>query len=105
MSPRKSKAALAAEEVARRKALNRDARNRALRTFLQGLAIDVGVAVAFAVYDALQADQPDYRLLGLTLIKTVLTTIASFVMRRFADGSRLVPTPLPPEDPGEPDAN
>jgi hypothetical protein len=83
-------------------ALSRDARNRALRTFLQGLALDVAVAVSMVVYDAVQSAQPDYRLLLLTLAKTVLQTGASYVMRRLVDPSR-VPTPLPPADPGEPD--
>lgn len=82
-------------------ALAKDARNRALRTFLQGLAIDVAVAVAVVVYDALRTDQPDYRLLGLSVARTVLQTAASYVMRRFADGSRL-PTPLPPDPQVEP---
>lgn len=82
--------------------LTADARNRALRSFIQGLAVDVGVAVAFVVYDATSSDEPDYRLLWATLIKTALQTAAAYVMRRFVDPSR-VPTPLPPNPPGEPD--
>lgn len=82
--------------------LERDARNRALRTFLQGLALDVLVAVCLVVYDAVQTEHPDYRLLLATVIKTGMATAASYVMRRFMDRSK-VPTPLPPGDPGEPD--
>lgn len=83
-------------------ALNKDARNRAWRTIIQGLAIDVGVAVALVVYDGVQSESPDYRLLGLSVVRTGLQASASFVMRRFVDASR-VPTPLPPNPPGEPD--
>jgi hypothetical protein len=82
--------------------LERDARNRAVRTFLQGLALDVGVAVALVVYDVTNDDQPDYRLMLATIGKTVLMTAAAFVMRLKLDPSR-IPTPLPPDPPGEPD--
>lgn len=85
-------------------ALNNDARNRALRTFLQGLGIDLAVALAALVLA--NADEITNRAaliaLGVTAGKTVATTIASYVMRRFLDPSR-VPTPLPPANPGEPD--
>lgn len=81
--------------------LARDARNRALRTFLQGLGIDILVAVSMLVYDALNDDQPNYRLLLATAAKTVLQTIAAYLMRLKLDPSR-VPTPLPPDPPGEP---
>lgn len=83
-------------------ALNRDAKNRAWRTIIQGLAVDVVVAVALVTYDVTSAEDPDYRLLLGTLTKTVLQTTASYVMRRFVDPSR-IPTPLPPDPPGEPD--
>lgn len=62
---------------------NADARSRALRTFLQGLALDVLLAVCLVVYEAMTAAEPDWRLLLLTLAKTVLTTAAAYVMRRF----------------------
>lgn len=64
------------------KAPEADARNRALRTFLQGLAVDVLLAVCLVAYDALQSDAPDWRLLLLTLLKTALMTAASYVMRK-----------------------
>ena len=79
-------------------ALNQDARNRALRSFLQGLAIDVAVAVCLVLttvlIDANGWDEIEWSLLGFSLAKTVAQTIAAFVMRRFLDKSR-VPTPLP----------
>jgi hypothetical protein len=84
--------------------LARDARNRAVRSFLQGLALDVLVAVALVVRDATNGNDGgvDYRLLGLSLAKTVLQSCASYVMRRLVDPSA-VPTPLPPAEAGEPD--
>ena len=77
--------------------LNQDARNRALRTFVQGLAIDLAVAVAGLVLTNVDqiTDRAALSLFGLALVKTVLTTAASYVMRRFVDQSA-VPTPLPP---------
>lgn len=82
--------------------LERDARNRALRTFLAGLAIDLAVAVALLVQDSVQEPNADWRVLGASLVRTVLQTTAAYVLRRFIDPSR-VPTPLPPNPPGEPD--
>lgn len=61
-----------------------DARNRALRTFLQGLAIDVLLAVCLVVYQGLESESVDYRLLLLTLLKTALMTAASYVMRKLS---------------------
>lgn len=86
--------------------LANDARNRALRTFLQGLAIDLAVAIAafaLANVDSI-TDKQGLILAATTLGKTVVTTIAAYVMRRYLDGSSL-PTPLPPADPGEPDVD
>lgn len=79
------------------KALAADAKNRAVRTFLQGLAIDLGVAVAALVLANVDkiTSREGLILFGITLAKTVVTTVASYVMRRFVDGSS-VPTPLPP---------
>ena len=77
--------------------LAQDAKNRALRTFVQGLAIDLAVAVAGLVLTNIDqlTDQAALGLFAVALVKTVLTTIASYVMRRFVDQSA-VPTPLPP---------
>lgn len=83
--------------------LARDARNRALRTFVVGLAIDLAVAVSLLVVAATSTDQVDWRLLGVSVLRTVVQTSGAYVLRRFADSSAL-PTPLPPADPGEPDA-
>lgn len=60
-----------------------DARNRALRTFLQGLGVDLLLAICLVASEAMTAAQPDWRLLLLTLAKTAVTTAASYVMRRY----------------------
>ena len=83
-----------------------DARNRAWRTLLQGLATDVLVAIAAALLawlpDADITSREAWTVIGVTLAKTALTAAASWVMRAKLDASGL-PTPLPPADPGEPD--
>lgn len=59
----------------------RDAKQRAWRTMLQGLLLDVLVAVALVVYEAMAVAEPDWRLLLLSLLKTGLMAAASYVMR------------------------
>lgn len=87
------------------RALSRDARNRALRSLLQGLVIDVLVAVALVVYTVTTSPDPVvWNLLAASVARTVAQSMASFVMRRFADPSGL-PTPLPPEPGGEPNVD
>lgn len=56
--------------------------NAPFRTVVQGVATDVGVAVAFVVYDSLNSGATDYRLLFLSVLKTALMTGASYVMKR-----------------------
>lgn len=83
--------------------LTADAKNRAARTFLQGLAVDVAVALCSLVLISIDdiSTRQGLIVLGVAAIKTVLTTVASYVMRRYADGSML-PTPLPPAVAGLP---
>ncbi len=85
--------------MGRHTALAADAQNRALRTFLQGMGIDVLVAVCVLVLASTDAisDKAGLITFGIALVKTVATSAASYVMRRFADKSR-IPTPLPPAD-------
>ena len=79
--------------------IERDARNRAARTFVQGLAIDVAVALALIVTTVLSSAQGwediEWSIVGFLVAKTIAVTAASYVMRRFLDGSS-VPTPEPP---------
>ena len=82
-----------------------DATNRAWRTLAVNLAADLAVALALVLTTALNEANDwsdlEWNLLGFTLAKTVVTTIGSYVLRRFLDPSHF-PTPLPPEFPGEP---
>lgn len=79
-------------------ALSEDATNRSIRTIWQGLGIDVLVAVALLVVniltDANGWSDLDWKIIGFSLMKTVLMAGAAFVMRRFMDPSK-IPTPLP----------
>ncbi len=85
-----------------------DAKNRSWRTFLQGLGADVAVALATGLLlwlpDADISSKEAWIILATTLSKTVLTAVASFVMRYKMDGSAL-PTPLPPDPQVEPAEN
>lgn len=81
-------------------ALKTDAGNRAVRTFWQGLAIDVGVGVAVLAYSVASDPSPlAWAAVGASFARTIVQSGASYVMRRFLDRSR-VPTPLPPGDAG-----
>jgi hypothetical protein len=85
--------------------LEADARNRALRVLLTNLAIDVGVAVALtlsvALADAQEWSDLQWKLLSMSLAKSVSAAIGSYLLRRVVDPSR-IPTPLPPSPPGPP---
>ena len=78
--------------------LTLDARNRALRTLLVNLVIDVLTAVGLTVNEALNTsgDDVDWRLMLALILKTVAASVGSFVLRRFGDPSN-VWTPLPPD--------
>lgn len=69
-----------------------DARQRAFRTFLQGLALDVGaalVAVLAVQLGAVEWTQAWWLGLAALAGKTVLTTVVSYVSRKV-----LPPAPL-----------
>lgn len=53
-----------------------------IRTLVQGIAIDVLVALCLVVVEATQGDTVDWRLLVALLLKTVVYTIASGIMKR-----------------------
>ncbi len=85
-------------------ALTTDARNRALRTFLQGLASDVLAAVILLVLPVFTNAQGwqdvDWKILGFLLAKTVVVTALSYVMRTWLD--KRPDALLPPVNPGAP---
>lgn len=89
------------------KARAADARNRALRTFLQGLGYAVLAAIVMVLLpvftDAHGWGDFQWKVLSFALVQAVGMTVLSYVMRKVLDPSG-VPTPLPPADPGPPEA-
>ena len=83
-----------------------DAKNRAVRTVWQSVALDLAVAVAVAVLawlpDADLSSRTAWLILATAVAKGLLQAAAAFVMRYKIDPSP-IPTPLPPSDPGQPD--
>lgn len=87
------------------KALLPDAKNRSLRTFLTGLAIDVatGIALVLLTYfaDKNSWGTIEWAILSFSVFKSVVQALAAFILRRFLDPSKF-PTPLPPDPQVEP---
>jgi uncharacterized membrane protein YcjF (UPF0283 family) len=81
-----------------------DAKNRAFRTFLQGLAIDLLVALAMLLATVFIAANSWSELEWYTILfsvgKTIVMTVAAFIMRRFVDQPGSIA--LPPNPPGQP---
>ncbi|WIM97713.1 hypothetical protein ACTOB_001261 [Actinoplanes oblitus] len=68
-----------------------DARNRAFRTFVQGLGVDLAVAVVLALAASagdLAWTRAYWATVGTLLAKTALTTAAAYVMRIYAPPAR-----------------
>jgi hypothetical protein len=90
---------MAFQPGAPRPSLADDAGNRALRTFLQALAVDVLLALALVLYNTFEQANSwgsfDWSVLGFLAVKTVVVSAASYFMRRVLDPSGF-PTPLPP---------
>lgn len=82
-----------------------DAANRAFRTLYQQLVVDVVLAVVLVLAPIVnKADgfgDFEWKAMAFLVVKTILSTLFAYLMRRFLDPSG-VPTPLPPVDPGEP---
>lgn len=81
-------------------ALSEDARNRALRTFLQGLVIAVATA-AWQFVQTVWVNQTgwsdfNWKVQGLALLNACAMAAAAYIMRRFVDPNAKIPTPLPP---------
>ncbi len=58
-----------------------DAKNRAMRTLVQGLLLDVMLASAGTAYVVLTGDKFGWVMLATAVGKTALTTVVSYVMR------------------------
>ena len=86
--------------------LSHDARNRALRTFLQGLTFTFAAALVVSLLSAVSsaASWSEFGgvLVGFAFFQSIVVSVLSWVMRAVLDRSSL-PTPLPPANPGEPD--
>lgn len=63
-----------------------DARNRALRTLLQGLVFDVAAAATLVLFTAFSSAQAwtdlQWTIIGFTLLKSVVVSGMSYLMRR-----------------------
>ena len=83
-----------------------DARNRAIRTLLQGLGFSVVAALVVSLLEAVTTAtswvELGATLIGFSFFQSVAVAGLSWVMRTYLDRSKLR-TPLPPADPGEPD--
>lgn len=81
--------------------LKADARNRALRTFVQGLVVSVGAALVVTLLTAIGSAHSwgefAAALVAFSFFQSVATSALSWVMRSYLDRSH-VPTPLPPTD-------
>jgi hypothetical protein len=87
--------------------LKADAANRSVRVFLQGLGFAVLAAIVMVLYPVFSGAHSwgdlDWSLIGFALIQAAGTSALAYFMRTVLDPSGF-PTPLPPADPGEPDA-
>jgi hypothetical protein len=85
--------------------VEKDARNRAFRTLLQGLAFDVGAALAIVLYTAFVAAEGwgdiQWALLGFTLAKTFTVSALSYLMRTVFRTVAPPPAPVQPPSPSE----
>lgn len=85
--------------------LRTDATNRGWRSFLQGLGIDVVVAVALVLSTFWVGvngwGDIQWAILSFSVVKSIVQAIAAYVMRLWLDPSR-IPTPLPPDPVAEP---
>lgn len=65
--------------------VQRDARNRAWRTFLQGLGIDIGTGLLVTLasaFNMIEWSWAFWAALGLLLAKTLLQSLVASIMRR-----------------------
>jgi hypothetical protein len=86
--------------------LANDARNRALRVFLWGLAYTVGTAAVVVLGPVFTSadgfEDIEWSRVLWSLVQAVVVAAIAYLGRTVLDPSRF-PTPLPPANPGEPD--
>lgn len=85
--------------------LSADAKNRAWRSLLIGLVIDLSVAISLGLVAAFDNANGwgdlQWGLVTFAVGKSLVQALGSFILRRVLDPSS-IPTPLPPADPGPP---
>jgi hypothetical protein len=71
-----------------------DARNRAARTFIQGLAVDVVAALTILLLPVVTSAEGwgdfQWSLLGFLAAKTVAATVLAYLMRAYIDPYRAI---------------
>lgn len=87
------------------KQLIQDSENRGIRTFIQGVTIDIAVGVALVLTTFFASTnswgEVEWIVLSFSVFKSVVQAIAAYIMRRWLDRSK-ISTPLPPVRSGEP---
>lgn len=83
-----------------------DAQNRAVRTFLTGLAIDIAVAIAISLAAVFATaggwGDLQWALISFSFAKSIGQAVASYILRRFLDKTNVVPEAItPPAETGE----
>jgi hypothetical protein len=85
--------------------LKKDAKNRSLRVFLEGLAYSVLVAVILVLAPVFKDSHDwgdiDWSRLGFALVQAAVMAVFAYVLRTRLDPSKF-PTPLPPAPQPEP---
>lgn len=80
-----------------------DATNRGVRSLVQGLGIDVVVAIVLSVgaYVATKGswDEMEWILLSYSVFKSGMQAVVAYVMRRWLDRTRVIPESLTPPSP------
>lgn len=81
-----------------------DARNRAVRSLLQGLAFDVAAAIVLVLFTAFSAaeswSQLEWTIIAFSVAKSAAISALSYLMRTVFD-SKVSDVVAPPTDTGE----
>lgn len=83
--------------------LQNDAKNRAIRTFVQGIAGSILIAVALVLLPLFTSasgwDDFDWKVMSFLVVQAVVVAALSYVMRAF---TKFLPPPPAPVDPPAP---
>lgn len=82
--------------------LNADAVNRAVRSFLGALVVELIATAGPVVWQLVNDEETQWDGdLAQSIVRIIGLAAFSYILRRFGDPSA-IPTPLPPLDPGRP---